>query len=240
MANMYGYSDYNGPFGEGLVVNDAEEEDEEQDPLRPGLWMEGDSLAPPCGTSIGLVHQLLSFASVNKDDVLYDLGCGDGRVCLEAHAKYQCSWVVGVDIEVDLIERFNTLRLQLPNPENIFAVHDDLRNVLSKLLAKATEIHGTKVGKEEENLVSSGTSKESNLPLPTIIILYLLPEAISEIEDDLIALLRMIPAMRILCNTWGLSKAKPTSFAEAEIENEDGLSNISMRLYTEESLLRVE
>eukprot|EP00128_Syssomonas_multiformis_P008898 Colp12_sorted_trinity150504_noHs@34677 len=41
--------------------------------------------------------------NLTKDDVLYDLGCGDGKVLLQA-AEIYGSRVVGLDIDKDLIE----------------------------------------------------------------------------------------------------------------------------------------
>ncbi|CAN0550622.1 unnamed protein product, partial [Ectocarpus sp. 12 AP-2014] len=46
--------------------------------------MEGDSLAPPCQADMDVVRAIVDFAGVTADDVLYDLGCGDGRICIEA------------------------------------------------------------------------------------------------------------------------------------------------------------
>jgi hypothetical protein len=42
--------------------------------------MDGDSLAPPCGTSISTVYQIIEFVSICKNDIVYDVGCGDGRI----------------------------------------------------------------------------------------------------------------------------------------------------------------
>jgi len=133
------YTDYDGPTslgGQPTTRKDNEhiDDEDEDDPLRVGMWLEGDSLAPPCGSSISVVHSLidLAFESVQEDEedcVLYDLGCGDGRVCLEAYWRYmnddksdrrknsqrrmQC---VGVEIEDDLIIRFRELIGKLQPP----------------------------------------------------------------------------------------------------------------------------
>lgn len=93
--------------------NDPDGEDDD-DPLLPGRWMEGDSLAPPCGTSPSVVRSLLSVANVEPADVLYDLGCGDGRVCLEAYWNFGAKACVGVEIEEDLVRRFRQLVAELP------------------------------------------------------------------------------------------------------------------------------
>ena len=44
------------------------------------MWMEGDSLAPPCQTDMEVVEAILDFANLDEKSVLYDLGCGDGCI----------------------------------------------------------------------------------------------------------------------------------------------------------------
>ena len=44
-----------------------------------------------------IVAKMLQVAGVKKDDVLYDPGCGDGRICVTAAKKYGCRGV-GIDI----------------------------------------------------------------------------------------------------------------------------------------------
>jgi hypothetical protein len=44
-----------------------------------------------------VVERLLEVAKVTKDDVVYDLGCGDGRIVVTAAKKYGCK-AVGYDI----------------------------------------------------------------------------------------------------------------------------------------------
>lgn len=45
-----------------------------------------------------VVDRMLQMAAVTKDDVVYDLGCGDGRIVIAAARKYGCRGV-GVDID---------------------------------------------------------------------------------------------------------------------------------------------
>jgi SAM-dependent methyltransferase len=50
-----------------------------------------------------IVDQMLEMAEVKKGDVLYDLGCGDGRIMVTAAKKYGCK-AVGFDIDPDRIK----------------------------------------------------------------------------------------------------------------------------------------
>jgi cyclopropane fatty-acyl-phospholipid synthase-like methyltransferase len=45
-----------------------------------------------------VVDKMLELAQVKKDDLLYDLGCGDGRIVVSAAKKYGCK-AVGYDID---------------------------------------------------------------------------------------------------------------------------------------------
>jgi len=50
-----------------------------------------------------IVEQMLEFAEVGEDDVIYDLGCGDGRFIIAAAKKYGCKGV-GIDIDPENIK----------------------------------------------------------------------------------------------------------------------------------------
>jgi len=50
------------------------------------------------------VEAMLKLAAVKKTDVVYDLGCGDGRIVIAAAKEYGARGV-GIDIEADLIQK---------------------------------------------------------------------------------------------------------------------------------------
>jgi predicted RNA methylase len=105
------------------------EEDEEHNV--PYHWMEGDSLAPPCQTEYEVILTILQTLEpfITDKSVLYDLGCGDGRICLLATNKYNCS-SVGVEIEPLLMERFQSkIGKSSLFQSKVKAVNDDLRNI---------------------------------------------------------------------------------------------------------------
>ena len=49
-----------------------------------------------------VVDKMLELAEVTKDDVIYDLGCGDGRIVITAAKKYGCRGV-GYDIDPERV-----------------------------------------------------------------------------------------------------------------------------------------
>lgn len=58
---------------------------------------------PYVSTPYEVVEEMLGIAGVNKDDMLYDLGCGDGRIVITAAKKYGCRGV-GVDLDPQRIK----------------------------------------------------------------------------------------------------------------------------------------
>lgn len=51
-----------------------------------------------------IVERMLEMADVHKEDVIYDLGCGDGRIVIQAARKRGCRGV-GFEVVPDLIRR---------------------------------------------------------------------------------------------------------------------------------------
>ncbi|HSK08525.1 MAG TPA: methyltransferase domain-containing protein [Vicinamibacterales bacterium] len=56
------------------------------------------SLAPYVPTPEDVVERMLELGGVTKNDVVYDLGCGDGRIVITAAERYGARGV-GVDID---------------------------------------------------------------------------------------------------------------------------------------------
>jgi len=53
-----------------------------------------------------IVEELLKMADVNRNDIIYDLGCGDGRFVITAAKKYGARGV-GIDIDPGRIKDSN-------------------------------------------------------------------------------------------------------------------------------------
>ncbi len=64
----------------------------------------GDREVPFVATDERIVDRMLELAEVRPDDVVYDLGCGDGRIVVAAAKKYGCK-AVGVEIDPRLVEQ---------------------------------------------------------------------------------------------------------------------------------------
>jgi len=54
--------------------------------------------APWVPSSMSAVHQMLELADIKPDEVVYDLGCGDGRIIVTAAQKYHAR-AVGIELD---------------------------------------------------------------------------------------------------------------------------------------------
>jgi SAM-dependent methyltransferase len=137
-------------------------------------WLEGDSLAPPCQSDDDIIDLIIETAGLSADSYLFDLGCGDGRICIEATRRHGCR-SCGVEIDEGLSSAF---------------------------AARTKEL-----GLESLVTVVSGDLCEVDLSPATVLVLYLLPEAIELIQDKLIAAVRN--GCVLICHTWGPKSLVP-------------------------------
>ena len=147
---------------------------------------------------------------------------------------------MGLEIEPDLVERAQQLIRQLPAEnrdqdaleqaggivtERVSVVHADLREVLSEFV--------TRLCGEKKNETAANRPYEK-LPMPDVMVIYLLPEGIAKIEDDLT---KLLPTTRIVCVCWGLKGLRP-------IEQKDYYDRTgaltTMYLYTNECFERLK
>jgi SAM-dependent methyltransferase len=63
---------------------------------------QAESLAPYVPTPQDVVEKMLELAEVTSKDVVYDLGCGDGRIVITAAKKYGAHGV-GIDLDPERI-----------------------------------------------------------------------------------------------------------------------------------------
>jgi SAM-dependent methyltransferase len=83
-----------------------------------GTLPEGGRTSPPVkldvsfvATDLEIVNAMLTLANVTRDDVVYDLGCGDGRIAIAAAKEFGARGV-GVDLDPQRIReaQANALR----------------------------------------------------------------------------------------------------------------------------------
>jgi precorrin-6B methylase 2 len=70
----------------------------------PQRFTDRDTLAPVFPSPETVVEQMLTMAQVKPGEMVYDLGCGDGRIVIAAAQKYKAR-AVGIEIRRDVFER---------------------------------------------------------------------------------------------------------------------------------------
>ena len=162
---------------------------------------------------------------------------------LEAVVKKSCHQCVGVELEEDLVKRGNELIEALPlayredispqvgvtSSKRIQIIHGDLRRLLNEFVLR---VQNADCG-DQSTLPMERPYQD--LPMPTIITLYLLPEGIAEIEEDLI---KLLPHTRIVCCSWGLKAIRPIE--EKEFVDQKTLAATALYLYNKECFERLK
>ena len=111
-----------------------------------------------------LLTQALRFAQVGRSDRVLDLGSGDGRFCVAAVQQFGAEAAVGVDIDEELVK-------------------------LSQARAEQCGISGaTRFLCADLTAVGVGTVAVSLCGQPTLVIVFLLPEAEQKFEEVLMSL----------------------------------------------------
>lgn len=68
---------------------------------------------------------MLELAAVKPGDVVYDLGCGDGRVLVTAAQRFQAR-AVGIEISDSLVQRTSERIASLGLQDRVKVIHGDL------------------------------------------------------------------------------------------------------------------
>jgi uncharacterized protein (TIGR03000 family) len=89
-------------------------------------------------TPTPVVEAMLKLARVGKGDVVYDLGCGDGRIVVTAVAKFGAKRGVGVDIDLERISDSKLTAKKAGVTDRVEFLQGDARKV--KNLDKATVV----------------------------------------------------------------------------------------------------
>jgi len=87
-------------------------------------YTDPDTLAPAYPTPQTVVERMLALADVKPGEVVYDLGCGDGRIVITAATKFSAR-AVGVEIRRDIYETTLARVASLGLSDRVRIVHGD-------------------------------------------------------------------------------------------------------------------
>jgi SAM-dependent methyltransferase len=93
-----------------------------------------------------VVDKMLEVANVKKDDVVYDLGCGDGRIVVTAAKKYGCK-ATGYDVDpkriaesTENVKKNGVEELVQIKQEDIFTLDLSKANVITLYLLPSLNV----------------------------------------------------------------------------------------------------
>ncbi len=92
-----------------------------------------DNLGPPLPTPEMVVSRMLELAKVRPNEMVYDLGCGDGRIVIMAAQKFNAR-AVGIEMARDIFESTSARVLALNLQDRVTIIHG---NALHADLSKA-------------------------------------------------------------------------------------------------------
>jgi precorrin-6B methylase 2 len=81
-----------------------------------------DVLAPEYPTPESVVDRMLTIAQLRAGETLYDLGCGEGRIVIEAAQKFKAH-AVGVEIRRDVYDRAMARVIAMKLQDQVRIVH---------------------------------------------------------------------------------------------------------------------
>jgi SAM-dependent methyltransferase len=87
-------------------------------------YTDPDTLAPAYPTPQAVVERMLAIADVKPGELVYDLGCGDGRIVITAATKFFAR-AVGVEIRRDIYEATLARVASLKLSDQVRIVHGD-------------------------------------------------------------------------------------------------------------------
>jgi SAM-dependent methyltransferase len=96
-----------------------------------------DSLAPYVPSPVNIVREMLQLAGVGSNDIVYDLGCGDGRILFVSVEEFKAQKAVGYELNHEMVEGLEKMIREKSLLDRIF-VHQ--QNFMDVDLSEATLI----------------------------------------------------------------------------------------------------
>jgi len=169
---------------------------------------EPDVIYVPTPTTV--VDKMLEMAKVTKDDILYDLGCGDARIPVTAAKKFGCK-TKGFDIDPDRMK--DSLETIKKHMSGELATYQTKNPSGSDWTIQRITLNTDLVTIEKKNIFDLDLSKAS------VVTLYLLPE----LNVRLIPQLKKLKdGSRIVSHDFDMKGAKPKQVIRMMAKDDEG------------------
>jgi SAM-dependent methyltransferase len=86
-----------------------------------------------------VVDKMLEVAKITDKDVVYDLGCGDGRIVIAAAKKYKCK-AIGIDIDPARIKECEAAKAKVEDKDVRELITFEKKDLFDVDLSKATVV----------------------------------------------------------------------------------------------------
>ena len=86
------------------------------------------SLAPYVASPMSVVEKMLEYAELKPGELVYDLGCGDGRIVIMAAEKFGARGV-GIELNPVLVKEARAKVESLGLSKSVSIIHSDIFNV---------------------------------------------------------------------------------------------------------------
>jgi hypothetical protein len=88
-----------------------------------GFGDETESVAPFVPTPLNVINEMLRLTKAGPGDILYDLGCGDGRILLTAIQEFNVDKAIGFELNPQMVEA-TRLKIRNAQLDNRISVHN--------------------------------------------------------------------------------------------------------------------
>eukprot|EP00959_Pyramimonas_sp_CCMP1952_P475470 9504185-Pyramimonas_sp.AAC.2 len=192
----------------------------------------------------------VDLVNLKADDIVYDLGCGDGRFLIAAAQGYNCRGI-GIDLDEGIIQRkvdtcttvmayprtcmssFRCVSVGVSRSNRVFTFVIDIsqdtagcNKRLTGLVSQARAL-AKEAGVSEQTEFKCMDLREMQLEGADVIVIFLLPVAISGIKERLVKYLRDNPEAAVVSVLWELPGC-----ADLEMAHCQGAQDQWFRVYS--------
>eukprot|EP00977_Amphora_coffeiformis_P003995 scaffold798_cov162-Amphora_coffeaeformis.AAC.3 len=170
------------------------------------------NLAPFNPSSETAQLQSIALMDLKADDILFDLGCGDGRLLIKAVSQVEGLRCIGVEIDQIFVDRANQAITDLP--EHVQKRIQIRCQDVTKVLDTSGSFEGTTEASTERTVPERRRLEDVSIHDVSVIYLYLLPRGLLQIKpllDEMVSQrLKKGGSLRVVAYTFQVKGWEPS------------------------------